>query len=172
MEPTIETVSGRCFSFVDIENNDVHLPDIAHALAHLCRYTGHVRRFYSVAAHSLFVAMLVPERLRLYALLHDASEAYLGDVSSPLKLLLPDYKVLERRVQAHIYRSFGLEPVEPAEVKRADIEALAAERAALMPSGPDWTITEGVSRRLLPPCLYEAGPTAIALAFEQQVKSI
>ena len=96
--PWIITASGRGFVLGDA-NSPVAIEDIAHALARICRWTGHVESFYSVGEHSLHVCEQVlaataelddAERARcgLWALLHDASEAYIGDVSTPLKRYL------------------------------------------------------------------------------------
>ena len=110
----------------------IRLEDIAWALAYICRFNGHVRFHYSVAQHSLLVAQLVQRRhgprLALTALMHDAAEAYLGDMISPLKLILPDFKKLEEVLAKAIAAKFGLVHPEPAEVKLADLAVLAAER--------------------------------------------
>ncbi len=105
---SITTLSGKFFDILKPEDYDYDIEEIATALSNLCRYTGHVTRFYSVAEHSVLVSRIVPERLAMAGLLHDASEAYLGDVSSPLKQLLPEYKRIEERVQQAIAASFNL----------------------------------------------------------------
>lgn len=112
----------------------IHIEDIAHALSMVCRFTGHVRRFRSVAAHSLLVCDLVSPAAKLAALLHDASEAYLHDLSAPIKegsALGLHYREAEARVQAAIYARFGLPPGVPDEVRRADVLALRIEQAHL-----------------------------------------
>lgn len=138
MSPSIETASGRAFNFLRPDPESIHIDDIAHALSHLCRFTGHVREFYSVAQHSWIVSYIAPREFALYGLLHDASEAYLGDVSSPLKRLLPDYRGIEKVVQAAIYCRFGLDHVEPQEVREADRIALVTEKRDLL--SPDWRL--------------------------------
>jgi len=115
----------------------VRLDDVAHGLATKCRWAGHTRTYYSVAEHSLRVATLVPEYskapldggTRLQALLHDAAEAYLGDVPAPLKRRLPRYGEIEERLLAVILEAFDAPPLplHPA-VKWADRELLEAER--------------------------------------------
>lgn len=139
----IWTASGRKFWPLDPQPEDVPIEDIAHALSHICRWTGHVSVFYSVAQHSVLVSSLVQgpsESLRLYALLHDASEAFLNDIARPLKRLsyMKGYVDVEERVQRVIYRAHGVEHLDdmPAvvdAVRDADHLALAIEARDLMP---------------------------------------
>jgi hypothetical protein len=144
----IRTASGRKFDFVNIEANEILIDDIAHALSHVNRFTGHTRIAYSVAQHSVMVSRIVPVEHALAGLLHDATEAYLGDVSTPLKQLLPEYKALEARVEAHVLGTFGLPAILPKAVKHADLVMLATEKRDLMPrpiEGPEtWRILEGI----------------------------
>lgn len=144
----MELASGRMVNPLEMTVDDVDLGDIAHALSLVCRYGGHASRHYSVAEHSLLVERLVrseggdPE-MCLWALLHDASEAYLGDVIRPLKRLtaFTEYRVVESRVQAVICEKFGLAFQMPEAVKNADNRLLANEAAVLMRSGGrDWGV--------------------------------
>lgn len=133
MQPVILTSTGRYFSFVNPDPNSICIEDIATGLSRICRFTGHTRSFYSVAQHSVLVSHLVPSEHALAGLLHDASEAYLGDVSSPLKQLLPEYRELERKVEQAIATRFGLTlPLHPS-VKKVDLQMLVTERRDLMP---------------------------------------
>lgn len=133
MSNTIQTVSGQYFFFDSPESHNFPIEEIAHALSHICRYTGHVRQFYSVAQHSVLVSKHVPIEHAFAALMHDASEAYLGDVSSPLKQLLPDYKAYEHRVEKALFAAYGIDfPLHPC-VKAADLTLLVTEQRDLMP---------------------------------------
>ena len=141
----IELVDGTKF-FVDDPHFDIGV--IAHALANQCRYTGHCSKFYSVAEHSVLVAdimKLMSLGDPFEGLMHDATEAYIADIAAPWKVLLPDYKVLEGRIEGPLRTHFGLPPKLSDGGKRADWIALAVEALSLIPSGAsDWTMPEGV----------------------------
>lgn len=131
--PAILLASGSQFEFLAPAEGTFSVDDIAQGLAMLCRFAGQCRRFYSVAQHSVLVSRIVPPEDAYAGLMHDAAEAFLGDVSKPLKRLLPDYQRLEKSVEAAIFPILGA-PVEiPASVKRADLIALATEQHRLMP---------------------------------------
>ncbi len=158
--PWIQTHTGKAFDLLDPKPDQIDVEDIAHALAHLCRFTGHARRFCSVAQHSCFVAEIAaefwqaehgtpcPARVALAALLHDAPEAYIGDVSSPLKIALrgegtiSEYDQIEARICEAIYERFGMYTIRagavnvPGLIKRADLIALATEHRDLFDGPP------------------------------------
>jgi len=137
----MQTFTGRQFYPMDPHPNDVDPLDIAHALSLLCRYNGHVTRFYSVAEHCILMSRAVAPDHALWALLHDATEAYVGDMIRPLKRSMPDYRAAEDQVMRAIAARFGIADAMPAEVHEADSRILLTERDALMrPSGHAWGI--------------------------------
>jgi 5'-deoxynucleotidase YfbR-like HD superfamily hydrolase len=136
--------SGAELNLLEPASCPFTIEDIAHGLAMTCRYAGQCRIFYSVAEHSVHLSHLAGGRA-LEALLHDAAEAFIGDVSRPLKQLLPEYKALERSLEAVIRARFGLEPVCSPEIKALDLSALATEQAQIMPAGANrWASVDGV----------------------------
>jgi hypothetical protein len=133
-DPYIETFSGELYYFNNPKFWMINAFDIAHALSRICRFTGHTTHFYSVASHSLLVASLVPDEYKLQALLHDATEAYVGDVSSPLKALLgKTYSDLEDKARSKIAELFCMDEEIPNIVKLADRHALYLEAKYLFP---------------------------------------
>jgi hypothetical protein len=132
------TLSGRR-QWVRAPNvEDIVLEDIAEPLAKLCRFNGQCRGFYSVAQHAVLVSHLVPPHLAFDGLNHDDTEGYLGDVIRPVKAELRRYKKLERIWEPAVAQRFGLQYPMPAEVKKADLLALAWERRDLAP----WCVPE------------------------------
>lgn len=142
--PQIRLRSGAWFDLLDPAASDFTIDDIAHGLAHTCRYAGQADGFYSVAEHSILVSEIALGH-EYAALLHDAAEAFIGDVTRPLKQLLPEYKRLEKSIEEAIFARFDVDGVHP-DVKKADLEVLAAEQAQLMPEGTDaWASEAGIS---------------------------
>jgi uncharacterized protein len=140
--------SGTEFHLLDANPELFQIEDFAHHLSHNCRFTGGTRVHYSVAQHSWLVAQIGPHWKR-EKLLHDASEAVLGDVASPLKMVLrPIYKPLEDYWSRAIYKWFGCEdtPEVHADVKAADRALYQWERRDLMPEAP-WLNREPVDGR-------------------------
>jgi 5'-deoxynucleotidase YfbR-like HD superfamily hydrolase len=134
-----QTYTGRQFWPFDPRPEDVCIDDIAHALSRICRFGGHVTDWYSVAQHSVLVSLLVPSDLALRGLLHDAEEAYTGDMVRPLKRGLRVHTEAwdamadgVTRVIAQAYNLRILLPAELAEIHRADNVALSTERRDLL----------------------------------------
>lgn len=144
----ILTQSGQQFDLLRPTASMIKPVDIAHALSRLCRFNGHTRAHYSVAQHSMIVANLVPAEHQLVALLHDATEAYIGDMTRPLKAVMPEYQVIEHQIWLAVCERFNIQPDLPACVKQADMVALATERRDLMPKHPGtWDCLRGVQPR-------------------------
>ena len=141
----ILTVTGKHFDPVEPEEALIDIEDIAHALSMICRANGHFPIFYSVAQHSVACAKEAMERglareIVLGCLLHDASEAYLSDVTRPVKKDLPYYLGVEERLQDMIWKHFigrELTAEEKAMVFEIDDQMLSMEFHQLMPEGID-----------------------------------
>lgn len=128
----LQTYTGRAFYPLDPRPEDICILDIAHALSNICRYGGHCLEYFSVASHSILVSKLVPDGMKMWGLLHDASEAYLVDIPRPIKEHLPDYRMLEQKCQRVIATVFNLSLPIPDEVKHIDNMVLKLEREKLM----------------------------------------
>lgn len=147
--PFLETHSGIAFHLLAPRPSEVSIDDIAHALSLQCRYNGHTKSFYSVAEHCVHMAhhalgQGAYAQDALDALMHDATECYIGDMVKPLKNLFPDFERLEARIYQVIAKKFALNPRVPKTVKWYDLGMLHVERAqALNPSENDWNLPEG-----------------------------
>jgi hypothetical protein len=130
------TYTGKLFDLLNPDPERIDLRDIAHALARIGRFTGHGDQIFSDAQHSVIVCDLAPEHLKRWALLHDAEEAYGGDVSSPMKHAMrqksvrgngvSEYDVIVQSIRTAISIRFGV-PIE--DVKQYDDEAAMLEVA-------------------------------------------
>lgn len=142
----LQTFSGRQFWPMDPRASEVFIEDIAHSLAMQTRYAGHCLRFYSVAEHSVLLTRYFRRQgasveVQLWALLHDASEAYLVDVPRPVKPFLAGYKAAEAQVMRAVCERFGLPEDMPAEVHAADGDIIGNERANMAPCVAEWYAT-------------------------------
>ena len=145
MQPFIETFLGYTFKPLDPDFEKVRIQDIAHALSNQGRFSGHTRFRYSVAEHSVRVSELIEElghdrQDQLWGLLHDASEAYLVDLPTPLKsdpTIGDAYRAAEERLMQAIRQRFCL-PAEPEIVRIADAALLTTEVRDLMHPGRDY----------------------------------
>lgn len=131
----IQTYTGRAFHPFDPKPSEVCIEDIAHALANTCRFNGHTREFYSVAQHSVLVSSVVPREHALAGLLHDAAEAYVGDIVRPIKRLFPAFAEVEATVHAAIAKHFGISAEIPTCVHEADNRVLMTEKRDLLVAG-------------------------------------
>lgn len=140
---TIETNSGRFIDLYSPDPSDIWISDIAHHLAAVCRFGGACDPWYSVAEHSCLVARLMLARglhwrIQLAGLLHDAHEAYIGDLQSPLKAMFStgEYSDIAYRFDLVIAAKFDLALTElwSPQVKEFDNFAGSIEAHWLMPS--------------------------------------
>lgn len=169
--PAMQTRWGRAFYPLDPRPEDINIADIAASLSKLCRYTGHTKTFYSVAQHCVLVSTLVPLEHAHWGLLHDASEAYTGDMSRPMKLALRSfneadtYRWVTERVEWAIARRFNLPEDQPPCVKQADIMAAAMEkRDVMIASTWEWPdLPKPLPQRIVP-----VGPVEAELMFLQR----
>lgn len=136
---SIYTRQGDTIDLANPSGFAFSVPSIAHALSRIARFTGHIDRddddfSYSVAQHSVMVSKLLPPEFALEGLMHDAQEAFVGDVSTPLKNMVGDaYRNIEDRVYEAIAERFSLPKAMTPIVKDADRLALRAEQRDLFP---------------------------------------
>jgi 5'-deoxynucleotidase YfbR-like HD superfamily hydrolase len=127
----IATASGKKFFILEPRLEDIDIYDIAHSLALQCRWTGHTKYHYSIAQHSYYCSFIGPDSEAFDRLMHDAAEAYTGDMNRPLKHYTEAgtfYRKVEANVQHAIAARFGFSVVEPKSVKLADNSMLYAEK--------------------------------------------
>lgn len=145
---SIETFTGRRFKPIDPNPININIRDIAHSLSMNCRYNGHCSRFYSVAEHSVLMSSYLYDmgwdwETQIWALLHDASEAYLPDMPRPIKGLVNGFDEAEERIQRAIAMRFNLSWPIPEIVHVCDDGILADEARQLIRSGgEDWYLPE------------------------------
>jgi 5'-deoxynucleotidase YfbR-like HD superfamily hydrolase len=152
-DSTILCKSGTYFDIINPNTEQIMILDIVTALSRICRFGGHCDKFYSVAQHSLHVSYAVPPQYALEGLLHDAAEAYIGDLVAPLKQFLPDYKRIEHNIEAVIAQKFALN-TSPAcfdAIKEADLRMLLTEKRDLFHGeNTNWAVNN--------PALYNLKP--------------
>lgn len=163
--PWMQTFSGVAFDLLAPRAEDVKIDDIATALSRIVRFNGHTREPYTVAQHSVHVSELLalwgaPFEIQRQGLLHDAPEAYYGDITSPVTRAIESIAidhdmprsplaVLRERVDAAVHEALGLPPQLAPIVTRADLVILARERRDLMaPCERDWMLPEFADTRI------------------------
>lgn len=142
----IQTYSSKRFNVLHPRPEDILLRDIVHSLSMICRFNGHISGSipYTVAQHCVLVSDICGEELKLCGLMHDFSEAYIMDISAPIKRMpmFDEYRKMEANIQNMIYEKFGWKGPEHPDVKKADLILLATEARDLMsPLHPDWKLT-------------------------------
>ena len=144
----MQTFTGRQFWPLDPRPEEIFVEDVAHALSMQCRYAGHCRKFYSVAEHCVLLAEAVAQAPGAttddarWALMHDASEAYLVDVPRPVKPHLTGYRDAEAVVMAAVAERFGLPDKITPLVHDYDNRIIADERANLSDCAAKWDFDE------------------------------
>lgn len=143
----VETYTGKKFYFSAPTAHMIDIVDIAHALSNLCRYNGHTSSFYSVAEHCILLCSKYVEEnpdditTARAMLLHDASEAYMCDMPSPIKHSMPQFRDMESRIEPVIFAKYGVPNPLPRIVKEWDKRICLDERAQLMSSsGHTWDV--------------------------------
>lgn len=164
----IYTYTGVKFYPLDPRPEDINIEDIAHALSNICRFTGHCKEFYSVAQHSILASELATPENKMWALLHDASEAYLCDVPRPLKYLEgfeSFYREAEGELMYAVAERFDLGWPMPDEIHDLDVTMLVTEQRDLMPqSGEPWYPVQAVNR-IIQPRLAPVAKCSFLMAF-------
>ena len=138
----IQTHSGQQFIPAALNPDAIRISDIAQALSMLCRFNGHTRRFYSVAEHCIVMSQMVAPEHAYEALMHDAAEAYIGDLARPLKPFVRGFKEMEERIMDVIREKYEVPGPTPA-VKEADVRMLVTEQQQLMGEPPVPWETDG-----------------------------
>jgi 5'-deoxynucleotidase YfbR-like HD superfamily hydrolase len=155
MNNCIHLFTGGYFSFECPETSVYTIEDVAHNLSHINRFTGSSEVAYNVAQHSLYVSLYLeqqgyPVSIQLAGLMHDAVEFATGDVSKPLKTLLPDYRKIEYRCEKAILKKYGIDFPLASCIKDADNAVFVAERKYLQPNCPQGLIYNGKNVEAVP----------------------
>jgi len=167
--PWIMTTSHKKIYLRDPDPNMFDIRDIAHSLSRINRFNGHLRcASYTVADHSIRVSSACSPEFKFVALLHDASEAYLGDVAKPLKRILPDYKELEHNFCLLLAEHFGLLMPLPEEVIYYDNVLMATEIRDLMEIDPKemGVVVEPLKTRITNPMSPKEAKDAFLLSYD------
>lgn len=153
----MQTFTGIQFWPLDPRPDEISFIDIGAALSKVCRFGGHTTQFYSVAEHAWHLSYYVSEENALAALLHDAAEAYIGDMVRPLKRHMIEFQNVEQVLMDQIAGKVGLDNLLPYEVRDADNRILLDERAALLnPSPASWIQDiEGISPLDIEICAFD-----------------
>jgi hypothetical protein len=140
----IGLLSGAQMNYNFPEKSDVTLDDLASALSNICRFSGHLPCFYSVAQHLVNTSRIVPVEFAFDALMHDTAEAFTNDLPTPLKWALPIFKELEVKIEGAMAKKFGFNYPYPPEVKDADTNMLILEKLYVKKDDRPWPHYEGI----------------------------
>jgi hypothetical protein len=172
----IQSYTGMKVHPLNLQPEQIRIEDIAHALSMQCRFAGHCREFYSVGEHSVRLAAQLQREGRtseecLWGLLHDASEAYLQDITRPVKRssIMQGYLEVEARACEAICVKFGLSPEQPECVTVADHRMLATELRDLLGPPPDvWTDLQRIDAQPYPWKIDPWGRRMVEISFMEK----
>jgi 5'-deoxynucleotidase YfbR-like HD superfamily hydrolase len=140
----ISMLSGSYFDYLNPDECPLTIDDIATPLSNICRFAGHLPRFYSVAQHVVNCSYIVSPAFAFDALMHDTAEAFTNDLPTPLKTALPIFKELEVKIESAMSRRFGFTyPLAP-EVKLADAQMLGLEATYVKELKEKWAVLDGI----------------------------
>ena len=151
----IVTFSGVEFDILNPDPNKILLEDIAHALSQTCRFTGHTKRFYSTAEHSVYCSYFSNDlEHRQACLAHDFAEAYLNDVASPIKQILHEYNKIEENLLLAIFAKYGIQTITPWDIRIKEVDKLMLniEIGQLMPAATIFNLPYPADDYSLLPC--------------------
>lgn len=134
----IGLLSGAKMNYLKPEESDVTLDDLASALSNICRFSGHLPKFYSVAQHLVNTSRIVDPRYAFDALMHDTAEAFTNDLPTPLKWAFPVFKELETKIEQAMAARFDFNYPYPDEVKLADTQMLLLEKVYVKEDDREW----------------------------------
>jgi hypothetical protein len=140
----IELLSGTMFDYTNPAASEVDIEDIASALSNVCRFSGHLPQFYSVAQHAVNVSNIVAAGHEKSGLLHDTAEAFTNDLPTPLKTALPVFKDLEVAIESAMAERFNFQYPLSDEVKLADLQMLKIEKEYIKRCDSHWQLLDGV----------------------------
>jgi len=156
----ISLLSGATFNYNKPEESDVTLQDLAYALSNVCRFSGHLPRFYSVAQHLVNTSYIVSPENAYSALMHDTAEAFTNDLPTPLKWAFPIFKELEVKIESAMAKRFGFEYPYPPEVKEADTIMLMLEKYHVKQCDQHWPMYDKYTREYVAPYLDKVDLTS------------
>lgn len=136
----LETYNQNFFFYLEKNPENIDIIDIAHGLSNICRFTGQVKEFYSVAQHSCIICDYAPEHLKLIGLLHDGAEAYISDIPRPVKGLIPQIKDLEITIQMQIAERFKLIFPYSSQIEILDSQLMLTEADQLFNHKISWSV--------------------------------
>jgi len=151
MKCIVQTYTGKHFDILNPKIKDICITDIAHGLALQCRFNGHCNQFYSVAEHCVRMACWDLPGGSKQRLMHDAAEAYLGDIPSPIKQNFPEFIRIEENLLNIIFKKFKIGIYNKDIVKEADLIMLTTERRDLMGDSDWWGLKQKPYHKIIKP---------------------